>query len=269
MEETFETFKPKSLLVKKYVDYYYLDIKPYNKSNEFQCFPHFNNTLSIYKSHIRLKNGTMEYQELAKPFQIFTPIREKILNVKQLGQVYRIVVVFYPFGIQQFYNNLNFSNYILDYQFFTQTELNSIFSTMNTEVILALLDNYLENRYKKYENEILEKSFDYIFKNYQNFSVTKLSNKINVSRQHLNRLYQTNFGVSIKKFNEIVLFRKTINQKLFENKEQNFTQLAHHFNFNDQSHFNKIYKNFTENSPKSFFKKGIVLGKEDTFWHIQ
>ena len=66
--------------------------------------------------------------------------------------------------------------------------------------------------------------------------------QIGISRQHLNRVFKSHLGVSVKKFNEIVLFRHTINKKLFENSDNNFTELAYEFNFNDQSHFNKMYK---------------------------
>lgn len=269
MKEIFETFKPKNSITKKYVDYYYLDIKPNNVINEFQCFPHFNNTISLYKSHIRLKSGEVKFEETAKSFQIFTPIREKVLNVKQLGKVYRIVIVLHPLGIQQFYENLNFSDYITNYEFFTQIELKEIFSTTATDILTSLFDSFLEKRFKKFENTILDKSVQYIFNHYEDFSVAEVSNKIGISRQHLNRIFQSHLGVSIKKFHEIVLFRQTINKKLFENSESNFTELAYEFNFNDQSHFNKTYKNLTENSPKSFFNKGTVLGQEDTFWHLQ
>lgn len=269
MQEIFETFKPKNSTIKKYVDYYYLDIKPNNVINEFQCFPHFNNTISLYKSHIRLKSGEVKFEETAKPFQIFTPIREKVLNVKQLGKVYRIVIVFHPLGIQQFYENLDFSDYITDYDFFTQNELKQILSTAKTDIIANLLDSFLDIRFKEFENTILEKSIQFIFNHYEDFSVAEISNEIGISRQHLNRIFQSHLGVSVKKFHEIFLFRQTINKKLFENSENNFTELAYEFNFNDQSHFNKIYKSLTENSPKSFFNKGTVLGQEDTFWHLQ
>lgn len=269
MQEIFKTFKPKNSITKKYVDYYYLDFKPNNVINEFQCFPHFNNTISLYKSHIRLKNGEMKFEEMAKPFQIFTPIREKVLNVKQLGKVYRIVIVFHSLGIQQFYQNINFSDYVTDFEFFNQEELQAIFSTTEIETLTSLLDSFLEKRFKKFENTILEKSIQYIFNNYEDFSVAEISNEIRISRQHLNRIFQSHLGVSIKKFHEIVLFRQTMNKKLFENSDSNFTELAYEFNFNDQSHFNKTYKNLTENSPKSFFNKGTVLGQEDTFWHLQ
>ena len=49
---------------------------------------------------------------------------------------------------------------------------------------------------------------------------------------------------------------------------ETFTELAYRFNFSDQPHFNKTYKNLTEHSPKKFFDKGTKLGKEDTFWHL-
>ncbi|WP_228455518.1 helix-turn-helix domain-containing protein [Chryseobacterium potabilaquae] len=211
----------------------------------------------------------MKFEETAKPFQIFTPLREKVLNVKQEGKVHRMVIVLHPLGIQQFYENLDFSYYITDYEFFTQNELKEIFSTTETNNLTNLLDSFLEKRFKKFENAILEKSLQYIFNHYEDFSVAEISNQIGISRQHLNRIFQLHLGVSIKKFHEIVLFRQTMNKKLFENSESNFTELAYEFNFNDQSHFNKIYKNLTENSPKSFFNKGTVLGQEDIFWHLQ
>jgi AraC-like DNA-binding protein len=92
---------------------------------------------------------------------------------------------------------------------------------------------------------------------------------LNVSRRHLNRIFKAHFGVSVKRFNEIVVFRKTLEQKLSEHPEDSFTTLAHTFNYYDQSHLNKVFKNFTSNSPKLFFKNGTLLGNEDTFWHLK
>ena len=269
MKEIFETFKPKNSIIGKYVDYYYLNVKPNNVINEFQCFPHFNNTISLYTSHTLSKNGEIQFDEDARPFQIFTPIREKILSVKQLGKVYRIVIVFNPLGIQQFYKNLNFADYITDFDFFNPNELNEIFSTTETETLRRLLDHYLEKRLKKYENTIIERSIEYIFNNCENFSVAEISEGIGISRQHLNRIFQLHLGVSIKKFIKIVLFRQTLNRRLFEDSNENFTKLAYEFYFNDQSHLSKTYRSLTEHSPRSFFAKGSVLGKEDTFWHLK
>lgn len=269
MEAIFETFKPKNPLIRQYVDYYYLDIQHDNEVDAFECFPHFNNTLSLYKSHTLLESGEIAFNKTAKPFQIFTPIRDKVLNVKRLGAIYRVVIVFHPLGIQQFYNNQNFTDYITTFDFFSREELSSLFCTIDIHKLTDILDHALEKRFCKFDNTLLEKAFAYIFEYYEDFSVAEISEVLEISRQHLNRLFQLHLGVSIKKFHEIVLFRQTINKKLFENPDQNFTELAHEFNFNDQSHFNKTYKKLTENAPKTFFKKGTVLGETDIFWHIK
>ncbi len=269
MADIFQTFKPRNSLVGHYVDYYYLDIKPANTVTEFLCFPHFNTAISLYKSHIRTADAAMIYEPGARPFQIFTPIREKVLLVKQFGSLHRIVIVFHPLGVQQFYKNLDFAAFIEDAEFFSAHELALLFDTAEETDLVNYLDQFLLRRFTEFKNELLSSCISQIFTQAENFSVGQASADLQVSRRHLNRLFQTHFGVSVKRFYEIVLFRKTINQKLFTNPGENFTKLAYEFNFNDQSHFNKIYKKFTSNSPALFFKRGTLLGKTDTFWHLK
>ena len=268
MTEIFETFKPKNSIVAQYVHYYYLDVKPKNQLTEFTCFPHYNNTISIYKACIK-SGDKIVYQENTSYFQIFTPLREKILCVKQVGQVHRIVIVFKVLGIQHFFKRLSFSSYITDYEFFKPQELKKLFNTLNTEAITFFMDNFLLNRYAESNNKILTTAVNYIISNYENFSVKKLSDDLDISRRHLNRLFKTNTGVSVKKFQEIVLFRKTMESKLLISPQQNLTALAYQFNFSDQAHLIKTFKNLTQNPPKKFFSKGTLLGKEDIFWHVQ
>ncbi len=269
MNNIFETFRPKNSLIAKYVSYYYLDIKPHNTETEFECFPHFNTSISLYKSNISPKKGKVVFEHNAKPLQIFTPIRENTLQVKQIGKVQRIVIVFNPLGIQQFYRKLNFTNFITDFSFFTNFELSKLFATQNITIITNQLDRYLLDKLKVYENNILDKALLLILSNLDYLSIEKLATELKISRRHLNRLFNSHFGISVKKFNEIVLFRKTLEQKLFENTEQSFTTLAYKFNYCDQSHLNKVYQNFTSNSPKRFLKKGTLLGNEDIFWHLK
>ena len=269
MEAVFETFKPKSPRVSQFVDYYYLDIKPYNQSHQFKCFPHYNNTISIYSSHRFQEAPTVTFDETEDRFLIFTPIREKVLHVKQLGKVHRVVIVFHPLGIQQFFKNLNTDRIVTNFEFFEKEELDQLFSTADVNELTHLLDGFLEKRYTSFEHQVLQKSLAYIYDHFEEFSVTDLSEHLNISRQHLNRLFKSHLGVSAKKFQEIYLFRKTINKRLFDRSDESLTRLAYEFNFSDQSHFNKTYKNLTNNSPRAFFKKGTLLGTQDTFWHLQ
>ncbi|MDR2221691.1 MAG: helix-turn-helix domain-containing protein [Flavobacteriaceae bacterium] len=269
MLDTFQTFSPIHPIIKQYVDYYYLDIKPYNELKEYQCFPHYNNTISIYKSHILNENDNVEYKENADACQIFTPIREQVLTVKQIGKVHRIVIVFHPLGIQQFYDGLNFGASIKDFDFLSRNELEEIFKTFEIETLTELLDNSLRKRFKVFNHPILEEGIQYIYYRDSDFSVESLSEHMGISRQHINRLFKLHLGVSAKRFADIYRFRQTINKKIHCTSEESLTELAHQFNFSDQSHFNKIYKTFTLMSPKNFFDKGTKLGNRDTFWHFK
>jgi AraC-like DNA-binding protein len=265
----FETFNPLNQTVARFIQYYYLEIIEENESREFSCFPHFNNSISIYNSHRRVSSGVIEYIENGKPIQIFTPIREKIFNVNQIGKFHRIVIIFNPLGIQQFYKDLSFSEFIFDYNFFSENEIELIFKDIDILKLTNLLDDILLSKYCKFENEIVENSLLYIYENFKDFSVEELSKKSQISRRHLNRLFNLHFGISVKKFQEIFLFRKILEIKLFENPNQNFTSLAYELYFSDQSHFNKIFSKMTHNSPKHFFDKGTLLGNKDTFWHLK
>lgn len=268
MPEIFETFKPKDPTVSKYVDYYYLDIKPNNEINVFECFPHYNNSISLYKSHSWLGNGEIAYAKNGKPLQIFTPVRENVLHVKQVGVLHRVVIVFHVLGIQRFFRNVLFNRLIHDFDFFAKNELDILFATADLEKLNGLLDKYLLTRFHEFDNPVLEKAIAHIFTEYQNISIENLAVQLNISRRHLSRIFRSHTGVSVKKFHEIVLFRKTMEKKLFISPEDNFSRLAHEFNFSDQAHMNKTFRSFTQNTPKQFFKGGTLLGKEDTFWHL-
>lgn len=269
MNNVFKTFKPKNSLIAKYVDYYYLDVKPKNSFFEFECYPHFNTTISLYQSHKKLDDSSVIFDANTSPLQIFTPIRDKVLTVKQKGKVYRIVIVFQPLGIQQFFRKLDFSDFLINFKFFDTRELNLLFTTEDISILTEILDFMLLERYQKYENVILENSIHYIFNNNEDLLIEDLALKLNVSRRHLNRVFNQHFGVSIKKFQNIVFFRKILNQKLFENPKKSFTALAYEFYYSDQSHLIKTFQNFTSKSPKKIVREGTHLGNEDTFWKIE
>lgn len=267
MSAIFETFQPKDPTVARYVDYYYLDIKPENEITEFECFPHYNNTISLYASHRRSGKGTV-YREAGKPLQIFTPVRERVLNVRQIGKVHRVVIVFRVLGIQHFFRKLDYTKKTSAIAFFTQEELDSLFSTSQTATITSCLDQYLLKRYMAFNHPILKQSIAHIFQNFEHFSVTELAASLQVSRRHLNRLFRQHLGVSIKKFQKIVCFRKAVARKLFVDPQESLTALAYEFNYCDQAHLIKTFGHFTQYAPRQFFEQGTLLGQRDTFWHL-
>lgn len=269
MDKIFRTYKPRNEVIAKFVDYYYVDKNISNKVTEYTCFPHFNNTISIYRSHQKRHCGDVVYIEGYKPLQIYTPIREKVLIVRQIGQLERIVIVFNPLGIHHFFRDIHYHNSIIDYDFFSKNEIGEFFEINSDEILIDTLDNTLLIRFHYFEKQILSESIDLISKSFGEITVEILCSKLMVSRKHLNRQFQKYLGIPTKKFIEIVKFRAVINRKIFEKNEMNLTELAYEFNFCDQAHFNKTIRKLTAKAPKNFFTNGILLGDEDIFWHIE
>lgn len=262
MAAIFETISPGNPLVSTFVAYYYIDLKPDNQLTEIQCFPHYHTTISLYVSHYRDEHKSAVYREGAKPLQIYTPVFKEILHVRQVGRVHRVVIVFKPLGVQQFFSDLNFAALAYKTPFFAPDELEEIFNNPDLSILAGVLDGALLRRYKSFKSPLLEGALQCIFDNFQAFSVEQTAQSLQVSRRHLNKSFQQYFGVSVKKFHQIVMFRKAIQSKLIEHPDKSFTEIAHEFYFSDQPHLNKTFQLFTKKRPAIFFQTAPIWGRK-------
>lgn len=96
--------------------------------------------------------------------------------------------------------------------------------------------------------------------------VSLLPEKYNVSAGHLERLFKCTIGVSPKKFQRIIRFRKAL-QLLNHAKYSQLTSVCYQLNYNDQSHFIKDFKAFSGMTPYEFVK-GKYLGTDGRFFTI-
>lgn len=266
----FETFKPESELIKKYVSYYYLHITDDQTENEYICYPHYNNTISLYHSH-RFKyepdHSILQFDMESNPIQIYTPIRERPLKVTQTGSVCKIAIVFNPFGINQFLNGSLLLAFDTNFSFFEEEEVKQLFRTNNIEKLVTLIDHLLVKRYAKVENLYIEKALELFHDNLNDISIDSIAkNKLGISRKHLNRLFHKYLNISPQKYRSIVRFRELMSNKISYNRNQNLSDLSHQANYTDQSHFIKACKLLTGVAPTKFFNDGMIIGKEDTFW---
>lgn len=266
----FETFKPESELIKKYVSYYYLHITDDQTENEYICYPHYNNTISLYHSH-RFKyepdHSILQFDMESNPIQIYTPIRERPLKVTQTGSVCKIAIVFKPFGINQFLNGSLLLAFDTNFSFFEEEEVKQLFRTNNIEKLVTLIDHLLVKRYAKVENLYIEKALELFHDNHNDISIDSIAkNKLGISRKHLNRLFHKYLNISPQKYRSIVRFRELMSNKISYNRNQNLSDLSHQANYTDQSHFIKACKLLTGAAPAKFFNDGMIIGKEDTFW---
>jgi len=270
----FETIKPIHPLLQEYISYYYLDIADdEDYFNEYTCYPHYNNTISLYKNHTALlqnNHSIVSFEKDAAPLQIFTPLRENILKVTQRGPVYKVGIVFEPFGINQFLHqelSLNERACSPAFHFFDDTFIRDLFKEHQFTAMANLLDVQLLKLFTPLENPYLTKAIEFFSSTTDEVGIDALAEvKLGISRKHLNRLFKQYIGVTAQKYRSIVRFRQLMNYKLHQNEPQNLTILSHQVHYTDQSHFIKACKQLTGLTPSKFFKTGKVLGSEDTFW---
>lgn len=273
--DEFKTIKPLNTLLHKYISYYYIHTacNPHYR-NEYICYPHYNNSLSLYKSHvfsIEPNYSTVTFRNDALPLQIFTPLREQPLRVIQKGPVYKICIVFNPFGFNQFRNsNIAKSKTINSptFYFFDNSSIDALFSISDPQEIALALDDLLLKQLSPYQNIHIEKALLYC-EGDNELSINDIAGRLGISRKHLNRLFQNNIGTSIQKYRSIFRFRKLMDRKLSESSRENLSTLSHLVNYSDQSHFIKHCKLFTGLKPSQFFKEGTNLSSENIFWTIR
>ncbi|MHC5353400.1 hypothetical protein ACYSNX_04285 [Myroides sp. LJL115] len=189
MDNVFITFKPKCGIVKKYVDYYYLDSRPSNQLRVYDCFAHYNTSISLYQSHYRLEdNSGVEFHENAGFLQLYTPIRQDTLRVTQKGTLNRVVIVFHPLGMNQFFVDLDQKTTCSIVDLFSQGELIELFQNRDIQVLTHLLDGFLHNRYRQFENKLLSQGVQDILEDYLELHINDLTSSLKVCRQYLNRL---------------------------------------------------------------------------------
>ena len=85
-------------------------------------------------------------------------------------------------------------------------------------------------------------------------ALTVLQNKLNTSERSLQRLFEANIGVSPKLFKRVWQFHAAF-QQLNTYQYSKLTDIAYQHGFADQSHFIRVFKEFTHLTPKEYLQK--------------
>jgi AraC-like DNA-binding protein len=86
-------------------------------------------------------------------------------------------------------------------------------------------------------------------------SVESLSLELNISRQHLRRLFQKYMGINPVLYMRICRIRRVIKHMQQLNTPVNFSHIAQDFGYYDQSHMIADFREFTGSTPLSFYSK--------------
>lgn len=277
--ESFVTIKPESEKIRRYISYYYFhasDDENYNKS--FVFYPNYKHALTVYQhSEVTLT----ETESIVNPSEkttikpLYAINKNKNIKVSIKGVFNKIGVVFNPLGINFFIDKPLNEVLTSDFDFFPyfgeefRAVLAQVFNEKELQDKVVLLDAFFENRFVAFDEPTLKKSIKEIISTNGAVKVVELSEKLNVNRKTLLRLFKKHTNMSVEEYRKMVMFRQALNY-FHQNKEAtNLTDVALFSMYYDQAHFIKHFKSITKETPNSLLSKISHLGEEDTYWYFE
>jgi transcriptional regulator GlxA family with amidase domain len=106
-----------------------------------------------------------------------------------------------------------------------------------------LIESFPLTQIHSFDSEkVLRSALKFISNLENDASVQDLAESLNISIRTLNRLFETNLGISPATYKKVLRFRLSLNMKLFNNEFKRLTKIGYEKHFYDPSYFNKIYK---------------------------
>jgi AraC-like DNA-binding protein len=120
---------------------------------------------------------------------------------------------------------------------------------------LDLLNNFIK---KLSENAVsadskTEFAIKAINKTNGQISLQNIQCELGVTERTLQRLFETNIGISPKMYSRVCQFQAAF-QKMNQNKFSKISDIAYEYGFADQSHFNRVFKEFTHQTPTAYLE---------------
>jgi AraC-like DNA-binding protein len=117
---------------------------------------------------------------------------------------------------------------------------------------IHVVENFLISRMTSFEQDkLVLTALALIHKSKGNIRVTELTKQLHISQSPLEKRFRKIVGTSPKKFASIVRFKHTLQNY---NPQNSIAGLGYEAGFYDQAHFIKEFKNFTGDTPETFFR---------------
>ncbi|WP_166924738.1 helix-turn-helix domain-containing protein [Flavobacterium poyangense] len=189
-----------------------------------------------------------------------------LVNIQPETKVTIIQLHAWTLSLYPKYDLSTFSDSILKIK---QTELPfnaPIEYTINSLIseLLGPVNTYFEELTFLHPNKNTIESICEIIKLHdEEITVSEIGTVLNLSQRLLQIKFKTATGLTIKKYIQILKFRKSVDQMLNMSKEKlSLTDVALYNKYFDQSHFIKKFKDVTKTTPKMFNSDLYFLSKK-------
>lgn len=131
------------------------------------------------------------------------------------------------------------------------------------ETLLNTINVYFEELAVLHPDKNVIERICEIIKNQEEISVSEISKDLKSSQRLLQIKFKTATGLTIKKYIQILKFRKSVDQMVNSDLEKlKLTDVALYNKYFDQSHFIKKFKDVTKTTPKMFDPNSYFLSQK-------
>lgn len=250
---TLNFFKPKSSLLKDFIEGYYFLRN--DNSKESLCYYTFPNNYQIVSvlQHNKLgyeKNAVnVCYSENHHLISNLTCRYTRPIKVNYNGKINEITIYFKPLGLNCFLeNHISFTNKDF-FEFLPfpdyESSMAEVLNTQNIEKAIIILEKYWEDKFLNKNNDLMKN----ILNDITELKIDEIATKYNISRQYIHKLFKINLGKSPIEYKRIQRFRNSLLQT-----DKKLVEKGLSADFYDQSHFIRELKNFTNLIPKDFYE---------------
>jgi len=207
--------------------------------------------------HTAVNNMTLlPSGQLMKPFFIYGQTLHPIELIIE-GRFQMVIFQLYPFALRSFFN-LDAQSLNEDCFDLTDSEAATMEKLLNEdshEGYLSLITELISGKIPSVSQttDVVKDSIQLILESNGTISIKEITEKLNVTERSLQRLFKQEAGISPKKFAKIIQFQASLEQ-LSKEEYCKLSQIAYEKGFADQSHFIRIFRQYTGNTPSAFAK---------------
>jgi len=273
-----QTFKPKSNLLQKYIDFFYIFNRERSENISYIAFPHVNTAISFFKG-ADIQRGNYELSIIAADqnknkciIEILGKYTQPVF-VNYVGHCEEVAVVFKPLGVNHFFQN----DLIELAPLFSQELKNDLWTEFSHVLLndnditnkIEMLEAFLLNNFKEADIKKIYDAVKYLEDFDTNYSIDKIAKLNGFTLKTFQRNFTKHLTCSPSEYKRIARFRHSLKNKLISKELKTLTSVSNDSNYYDQSYFIREYKKLTQLNPKGFFDSITALFEKNIVWKLR
>ena len=270
-----KTFAPKSPVLKKYIDTFYVFNSDIPGNLGYLAFPHTNTGLSFFRGvsinrgNFRVKICEQQTNDNSVCIEILGKYTQPVF-VNYEGLIDEIAVIFKPLGINRFIDDdlLKIAgNYTQPFN--NELWLQKAKSLFDSDTRNEDLEQFLLSVFKeKDEFQKIEQSLAMFENSMEDYSVSEVAEKLCMNLKTFQRSFTKITACSPSDYKRIARFRNSLRSKFQSKEMKSLTSITYESNYSDQSYFIREFRKMTNQNPKHFFKEASLVDGDKIVWEI-